>query len=94
MPESFYDTVVILFFTVLPITLILLQIFLSSRKKTVLGFVLPLLWTALGIWIISAGRKDTSSFTTELLIFFAAGDIILIGIMLLVKYLKKRRSRR
>jgi uncharacterized membrane protein len=93
MPESFYDTVVILFFTVLPVILILLQILLSSRKKIVWGFVVPLLWTALGIWMI-AGRQDKSSFTAELVLFFAAGDIILIGIMLLVRYLKKRHKRK
>lgn len=94
MPDAFYDTVVILFFTALPVILILFQIFLSSREKAVLGFIVPLLWTALGIWMTLAGWKDKGSFTAELALFFAAGDIILVGIMLLVKHIKKRRSRK
>lgn len=88
MPESFYDTVVLLFFTVIPLILILLQWFLST-KKLAWGFVIPAIWSAFGIWMLIAGRGDDVRYSFELFLFFLGGDVLLLGILSLIKYLKK-----
>ena len=92
MPESFYDSVVIIAFTVVPITLILLQILLSTRKKLLLGFIVPLLWTVLGAWMLIRGYMEDRDFSFELLTVFLVGDIILLAILALFKYLKEKKK--
>ncbi|HKL98516.1 MAG TPA: hypothetical protein VJZ06_01255 [Mobilitalea sp.] len=92
MPESFYDSVVIIAFTVVPITLILLQILLSTRKKLILGFIVPLLWTVLGAWILIRGYMEDKDFSFEMLIVFIVGDFILLAILALFKYLKEKKK--
>lgn len=92
MPESFYDTIVILFFTVVPIILLLIQVLLSTRRKPVWGLVVPLLWTLLGTWVILSGYFQGRGFSGELFIVFFLGDLILTGVMVLMRYIKKKRK--
>lgn len=93
MPESFYDTVVILFYTVIPLVLILLQVLFSRRKRPAWGFIVPALWTALGIWILVSGQKNDSQYSLELCIFFLGGDAILLCVMALTRYLKGKKGK-
>ncbi len=94
MPESFYDMVVVLFFTVVPVVLLSLQTLLSTRKRYVWGFIVPILWSALGVWILIRGYMEDKEFSYEMLIVFLAGDVILFGVMALCRYLKGKRTGR
>ncbi len=91
MSESFYDTIVILFYTVVPLILILLQVFFSTRRKRIWGFIIPVLWTTMGIWMALRNKEAGSIFTLEMILFFLAGDVILFGIMAFVRYLKNKK---
>lgn len=93
MPEKFYDIVVILFFSVIPLILIVLQCVLSLRRKLVYGFIIPALWSTLGAWMLIAGRGDEVQFGFELFLFFLGGDVILFGILALIKYRKRQKSK-
>lgn len=92
MPESFYDMVVVLFFTVVPVVLIGAQILLSTRKNYLWGFIVPILWSALGAWILIKGYLDDKTFSFEMLIVFLVGDVVLLGILALFRYLRRKRT--
>ena len=94
MPESFYDMVVILYFTVVPVIFISLQILLSTRKKLIWGFVVPVIWSALGAWILIKGYLDDKQLSYEMLIVFLVGDILLVGLLVLSRYLMGRRLKK
>lgn len=87
---TFWDDLLIIFIFSLPF--LLLQLLLSTRKKIFLGFIVPILWTALGIWTIINNYKDGNSYIKELIFFFLIGDIILIGILALMKRLKVKKD--
>lgn len=91
MPESFYDMMVVLYFTVVPVLFISLQILLSTRKKLLWGFIVPVIWSVLGAWILIKGYLADKQLSYELLIVFLAGDILLYGILILCRYLKGKR---
>jgi uncharacterized membrane protein YeaQ/YmgE (transglycosylase-associated protein family) len=91
MPESFYDMVVVLFFTVVPVVLIGAQVIMSTRKKYIWGFIVPILWSALGAWILIKGYLDDKHFSFEMLIVFLIGDAVLLGILALFRYLRRRK---
>ncbi len=93
MPESFYDMVVVLFFTVVPVVLIGAQIFMSTRKKLLWGFVVPFLWSALGTWILIRGYLSDKQFSFEMLIVFLVGDAVLFGILALFNHRKRRKKK-
>lgn len=88
MSEAFYNTIVLLFFTVFTLLLIGLHIFFATRKRLAWGFIIPFLWSALGIWILFVRYSD------EVLIYFMAGDLILFGILALIRNIKKKRLKR
>jgi hypothetical protein len=92
MPETFYDTIVVLFFTVVPLVFLFLHTFLSTRKRLVWSLIVPTLWTALGMWMMVAGYVQDRNFSWELLIFFLVGDLLLIGIAAIVSSRKKRKK--
>ncbi|MDF2539499.1 MAG: hypothetical protein K0S76_2520 [Herbinix sp.] len=91
MPGSMSDLIAILFITVIPAVFVLLQIFFSWKKKLILSFILPVLWTALGIWMVSTIYYMGEGFSSELVIFFVCGNLILIGITVIVRNIKKKR---
>ncbi|HWT74923.1 MAG TPA: hypothetical protein VN258_09430 [Mobilitalea sp.] len=70
------NVITILLLTAVPFLLLLLHIFLSTRKSILWSIPAPVLWTALGIWIMAVVYKDLG-FNEELLIFFLAGDAIM-----------------
>jgi hypothetical protein len=90
MPESFYDTMVVLYFTVVPLLFLSLQVLFSTRKKLIWGFIVPVIWSALGAFILIRGYREDKSISYELLIVFLAGDFILLGLLALCRYLKRR----
>ncbi|MHB8131739.1 MAG: hypothetical protein ACYDEX_22410 [Mobilitalea sp.] len=92
MSDSFYDTSVILFFSVVPLVLLLLQAFLSARKRILWSALVPTLWTALGAWMVIAGYYGGRGISGELIIFFLAGDLLLIGITAFIRNWKKKRT--
>jgi hypothetical protein len=94
MPESFYDMVVVLFFTVVPVVLIGAQILLSTRKSYLWGIVVPILWSALGAWILIKGYLEDKMFSFEMFIVFLVGDAILLGILALFRHLKRRKRKK
>lgn len=94
MPESFYDMVVTLYFTVVPVLFISLQILLSTRKKLIWGFVVPVIWSALGAWILIKGYLDDKQLSYEMLIVFLVGDILLVGLLVLCRYIMGRRLKK
>ena len=77
MPEKYFDLITILLLTVLPLILLLLHMYLSARRAVIYSFLVPMLWTALGVWMIVASYEDFG-FGTELFIFYLAGDLILL----------------
>lgn len=91
MPESFYNTIVILLLTVVPFMLLLLHTFLATRKRVAWGLVVPVIWTALGLWMIISGYQQDRGFSWELIIFFLGGDLILFGIWSLIRYMKRKK---
>lgn len=94
MSDSFYDMIVVLFFTAVPVTLILIQLFLAGRKKLIWGFIVPILWTSLGAWMIIRNHNEGSLFSFELVGFFLLGDGLLLGLLALVRVLKIKRQQR
>lgn len=94
MSDSFYDIIVILFYTAVPAIFIILQAILSTRRKMIWGFILPALWTIMGLWMLIRNYKTGSLFALELMLFFLAGDVILFGVMALIRYLKQKRTRK
>lgn len=93
MPESFYDTVVILYFTVVPVLFLSLQVLLSTRSKLLWGFIVPMIWSALGAWILMKGYLADRQLSYEMLIVFLVGDIILLALLALCRYLRRRKHK-
>ncbi len=91
MTESILDTMVILYFTLVPALFLSLQIWLSLRRKLLWGFLVPAIWSALGTWILIKGYQEDKTISYELLIVFLVGDLLLLGLLALCRYLKKRR---
>lgn len=91
MPESFYDMMVVLYFTVVPVLFISLQILLSTRKRLIWGFIAPVIWSALGAWILIKEYLADKRLSYELLLVFLAGDLLLFGLLALCRYIKGRR---
>lgn len=87
MPTVWDDLLVVLIFTV---PFLMLQALLSARKKLLWGFIIPILWTALGAWV--AIKSSESGHMSEMILFFLATDIILFGILVLVRYLKRKKT--
>ncbi len=94
MPESFYDTVVIICFTVVPVLFLSLQVLLSTRRKLQWGFIIPVIWSALGAWILIKGYLADRQLSYEMLIVFLVGDIILFALLVLCRYLKRRNFKK
>ncbi|MBH1940729.1 hypothetical protein I5677_07500 [Mobilitalea sibirica] len=93
MSDAFLNTIVILTFTLVPITMILLQIFLAKRKKLVWGFVVPVLWSVIGAtWIIKSNQKEDAKYLFGLFLLFIIGDLVLLGILALMRQLKKKKE--
>ena len=89
MPTILGDLLIILLFIV---PFLLIQILLSTRRRLFWGFIIPVLWTAFGVWMIISNYKHGSSFIPELIIFYLIGDMVLIGMLILFKYLKRRKT--
>ncbi|NLO08579.1 MAG: hypothetical protein GX129_01755 [Clostridiales bacterium] len=87
----FWNDLLIIFLFLLPFLLI--QIFLSTRRKLFWGFIIPVLWTAFGIWITISNYKHESSYILELVFFYLIGNLIFIGMLILFRYLKRRKVR-
>ncbi len=88
MPTIWDDLLIIL---VLLIPFLLIQVFLSSRRRLFWGFIAPALWSVLGVWMIISNHKNDSTYITELIIFYLAGDLIFVGILLLIRYFKRKK---
>lgn len=91
--DPFFDFFVILFIAVIPVVFLLLQAFLSSRKRVRFSVIIPIIWTLLGAWIIIVRFVKDDILSSPLCIYFIGGDIILIGITILMRYLKSRRKK-
>ncbi|MDF2589332.1 MAG: hypothetical protein K0S41_3173 [Anaerocolumna sp.] len=75
----------------IPAFLFLLHLFLSFRKNAFWGFVVPVLWGLLSIWIVS----KTQTYPSEMIVFCIAIDILLIAIWAFIRFvLKKRKNKR
>ncbi len=90
MPESFYDQMVIVYFTLVPALFLSFQVFLSTRRRLLWGAIVPLIWSALGAWILIKGYLEDKQLSYELLIVFLVGDFFLLGLLVLCRYLKSR----
>lgn len=84
---TIWDDLLIIFIFVMPF--LILQIFLSTRKKLFWGIIVPVLWTGFGIWTIIRNYMDQSRHIKELIIFYLIGDLIFVGILVIFKYRKK-----
>lgn len=89
MPTVWDDLLIILIFS---LPFMFLQVLLSTRKKLILGFIVPVLWTALGVWSIISNYKGGSSYIRELIIFFLIGDLIFIGVLGLMRWLRMKKA--
>lgn len=90
--DPIFNVIVILLMVVIPLVFLLLQVFLTSRKKLILSIIIPILWTLLGAWIIITRYVKDDVLSSSMCIFFIGGDIILIGLTFLVRYLKRKRQ--
>lgn len=88
---TIWDDLLIIFLFLIPF--LLMQIFLSTRRKLIWGFIIPVLWTAFGIWMASSNYRHESSHIIELVFFYLLGNLIFIGMLILFRYLKKRKVR-
>lgn len=88
MSESFYDAIAMICIVVVPVLLILLHIFLSSRKKLFWGFIIPVIWLICGIYMVI----KAVSFPVELGIFFGIIFLILIAILCSIRICKKKNA--
>lgn len=91
MPTIWDDLLIIALFLV---PFLLIQIFLSTRKKLFWGFVIPVLWTALGVWMVISNYRNDSSYIMELIVFYLTGNLLFIGLLLLFRHLKRRKIKR
>jgi hypothetical protein len=71
---------------------LLLHIFLSTRARLIWSFIVPFLWTAMGIWMILAEYIQERGFANEIFIFFLAGDFILVTATILIRIMKIKRK--
>lgn len=90
MPEKYFDIITILLLTAVPLLMLLLHIFLSTRSVIFWSFLVPILWSSLGAWMIAAGYENFG-FSRELFIFYLIGDVIL---FLVTLFLRKRIKRK
>lgn len=90
MSESLLNIITIILLTVLPLTFLLLHTFLSARKSVLWCIPVPVIWNALGIWMMYVLYKDMG-YNMELLVFFLAGDVILAAITVLIRRIKNNR---
>lgn len=90
MPKIWEDLLIILLFL---IPFLLMQIFFSTRRRLFWGFIIPILWTSLGVWMTISNYKHESSYILELVIFYLIGSFLLIGMLILIRYLKRRKAR-
>jgi hypothetical protein len=88
---TFWDDLLIICLFLIPFLLI--QIFFATRRRLLWGFVIPLLWTALGAWMVVNSYKKDSSNILELIFFYLTGDLLLTGILILFRYLKRRKAK-
>jgi hypothetical protein len=79
--------VVTALFIGIPVFLLLLHLFLSFRKKAFWGFVVPILWSILSVWIVS----KTQSYPSEMIIFCIGVDVILIAIWAFIRFILKKK---
>lgn len=91
MSEETIELIAYLLLTVVPIVMLGLQILLSTRKHLGFGFIIPILWGLLGLSMILNNREDGSIFTSEMILFFVLGEIVLFGVLFLCKYIQKRK---
>lgn len=91
MSEKTIETVAYLLLTIVPIVMLGLQILLSTRKHIGLGFIIPIIWALLGLSMILNNKEDGSIFTSEMIFFFALGEIVLFGVFFLCKYIQKKK---
>ena len=75
-------------FIAVPVGLFLLHLFLSFRKRAWLGFIAPIIWALLSIWIVA----QTETYTAEMIIFCTGIDAILIAIWALCRYFKNKKE--
>ncbi|CUH91733.1 hypothetical protein [Herbinix luporum] len=87
MPTVWDNLFTILIFA---IPFLILQVFFSTRKKLIWGIIVPVLWSAFGVWHIISNYRQQSQNIKELIIFYIIGNLILIGILVLVRYIKGR----
>jgi hypothetical protein len=92
MSGSANDILSILFLTLVPVIFILIHIFLSLKVKLIWSLIMPFLWAILGIWMIATIYYLGEGLSSELIIFFTWGEVIFIGITVLIRYLKKRKK--
>jgi ABC-type nickel/cobalt efflux system permease component RcnA len=71
---------------------LLIQIFLSTRRRLFWGFVIPALWTVFGVWMTISNYRNKSSNIMELVIFYILGNVIFIGLLMLFRYLRRRKA--
>lgn len=86
MSDSFYDAIVVIFLIVIPIVLLALHILFCTRKKLALGFIVPGLWTLIGVIMV----MKADYFPLELGIFFGGVLLILLGILFAIKKFRKK----
>jgi hypothetical protein len=76
-------------FIAVPVGLFLLHLFLSFRKKPLWGLAVPAIWAMLSIWIV----EEAKTYISEMIIFCAGVDIILLCIWGLFRVIKSKRSK-
>jgi len=92
MTETAISNITLALLIGIPLVFFLLHIFLSLRKKWFWSGMIPVLWTALGTWMMVSGYQ-LEGFAEELFFFFLAGDtLFVITSILLRKYRMKNRS--
>lgn len=72
----------------IPVILFLLHLFLSFRKKAFWGFVVPIVWGLLSIWIVS----KTQTYPNEMIVFCIGIDVILLAIWAFIRFILKKRK--
>jgi len=88
MPTVWSDLLIVFLFF---LPFLLMQIFLSTRRRLFWGFIVPVLWSALGVWMTITNYRHESSYILELVFFYLIGDLLFIGLLILIRYLKRRK---
>lgn len=93
MSDNLINVLVVIIMLVIPLALLLLQLLLASRKRLFPGFIIPVIWSVLGIiWIFKSEFRDDREYILKLFILFLTGDVILLAILAYFKLYRKNKK--